>query len=145
MKRMTLDYADVTDSFLEDARLLGVVTNLRNYKLCWALNAFYGYDFRANQPSYIERRNRDRKYFFTIHRHSRPRQPFEHILYQNKDDGEYLLPELKNLDFIWMIKADHPDSNLYEKVRQQLISLPDVQLVTEIGKHKIKHKEYLLF
>lgn len=145
MKRLTLNYEEVTDAFLEDARLLGVVTNLANYRLCWALNAMYGYDFRANSPACIERRKRERKYFFSIHRHHKARQAFEHILYQNKDEGEYLLPELRHLDYIWMVKCDHPDDSLYERVRQQLLSLPDVQMVNEIGKNNLRNREFLLF
>ena len=30
----------------------------------------------------------------------------KHYLYNNEDDGEYLLPEFKHLDFLWLIKDD---------------------------------------
>ncbi|MFZ1372171.1 MAG: IPExxxVDY family protein, partial [Ferruginibacter sp.] len=66
-------------------------------------------------------------------------------LYNNQHDGEYLLPEFKHLDFLWLIKGDPIPVEDLKLLIQSIRSLPGVQLVTEMTNEKIKHKQHLIF
>ena len=67
------------------------------------------------------------------------------ILYNNQDDGEYLLPEFKHLDFLWLAKGEEMSKDEIKILQQSLKLIPAVQLVTEMTNEKIKNKQSLLF
>ena len=68
-----------------------------------------------------------------------------HYLYNNHHDGEYLLPEFKHLDFLWLFKGDRvPDREVQEKINM-IREITPVQLVVELTNENIKHKENLVF
>ena len=144
MKRLVLDMDEVSDQFLDDARLLGVVTDWKPYQLCWALNHHYGYQFRTEPGAEIVKYHKQRSYHFTLHRHRHTQQRYEHFIYLNKDDGLFLMPEFNHIDFLWMIKGDWATYDLQQTVQQQLTSLPAVRMVTELSKAKIKNRDHLL-
>ena len=66
-------------------------------------------------------------------------------LYNNQDDGEYLLPEFKHLDYLWLAKGESMESEEAKMLEQSLKLLPAVQLVTEMTDEKIKNKQFLIF
>jgi hypothetical protein len=68
-----------------------------------------------------------------------------HYLYNNQFDGEYLLPEFKHLDFLWLIKGETVSAEELKSLMQSIKSLPGVQLVNEMTNEKIKHKQHLIF
>jgi hypothetical protein len=66
-------------------------------------------------------------------------------LYNNQFDGEYLLPEFKHLDFLWLQKGDTvPDEKLMH-LMNSVRSVPGVQLVMELSQDKIRNKAHLIF
>ena len=68
-----------------------------------------------------------------------------HYLYNNQDDGEYLLPEFKHLDYLWLAKGESMEPNEVQLLQQSVKLLPSVQLITEMTNEKIKNKQYLIF
>ena len=68
-----------------------------------------------------------------------------HYLYNNQFDGEYLLPEFKHLDFLWLIKGDAVAAEELQNLILSIKALPGVQLVVEMTNEKIKNKQHLIF
>ena len=68
----------------------------------------------------------------------------EHYIYNNQFEGEYLLPEFKHFDFLWLIKADIIPEENFINLQQNLKTITGVQLVTELTQEKIKNKENLI-
>ncbi|RYF79018.1 MAG: IPExxxVDY family protein, partial [Chitinophagaceae bacterium] len=60
-------------------------------------------------------------------------------------DGEYLLPEFKHLDFLWLLKDDYVSDEFVGNLVYSLKSINGVQLVVELTNEKIKNKEHLVF
>jgi hypothetical protein len=58
---------------------------------------------------------------------------------------EYLLPEFKHLDFLWLIKGETVPAEELKSLMQSIKSLSGVQLVNEMTNEKIKHKQHLIF
>jgi hypothetical protein len=68
-----------------------------------------------------------------------------HYLYNNQFDGEYLLPEFKHLDFLWLMKGDMMNDTGVIALVQSIRQIPGVQLVMELPTEKIKNKGHLIF
>ncbi|MFV0606525.1 MAG: IPExxxVDY family protein [Niabella sp.] len=145
MAVLAISKQDIIDDFFEDTRLLGIVTTVKDYRFCWNLNKMLGLDFRINHDIEIKLLRKKRQYFFSVYEYHEPNTALCHYLYNNVFDGEYLLPEFKNLDFLWLMKNDTVTPEYLEQLKALLRSIPGVQLITELTNEKIKNKDCLIF
>lgn len=143
--KLKIDNESIAQEFFEDSILLGIVAPVKDYQLCWQLNQILGFDFRINNDFEIQLTKKQRKYFFSIYEYSLPSTSLTHYLYNNQFDGEYLLPEFKHLDFLWLIKGEGMEAPDQKVLIQSIKSLPGVQLVMEMTNEKIKNKQHLIF
>jgi hypothetical protein len=86
-----------------------------------------------------------RNYFFGVYEYAEPTRFLSHYVYNNQFDGEYLLPEFKHLDFLWLMKGDEVSNEALHETIQIIKSIHSVQLVLELTNEKIKNKENLVF
>jgi hypothetical protein len=143
--KLKLNIDDMTDDFFEDTRLLGIVAPVKDYQLVLQLNNRLRFAFRNNSDLEIQLTKRQRKYFFSIYEYREPGNALQHFLYNNQFDGEYLLPEFKHLDYLWLQKGDTvPDEKLMH-LMTSVRAVPGVQLVMELTQDKIKNKGHLIF
>jgi len=143
--KLTLDNKDLTDGFFEDTRLLGIMAPIKDYQLCWYLNTILGMDFRMNNDIEIQLNKKKRSYFFAVYEFCEPAASLSHYVYNNRFDGEYLLPEFKHLDFLWLMKGDVVKEESLQQTINQIREINGVQLVVELTNEKIKNKEHLVF
>ncbi|MBS1509314.1 MAG: IPExxxVDY family protein [Bacteroidetes bacterium] len=143
--KLKIDNETLAQEFFEDSVLLGIVAPIKDYQFCWQLNQVLGFNFRVNNDFEIQLSKKDRKYFFAIYEYAVPATALVHYLYNNQFDGEYLLPEFKHLDFLWLIKGDLLPAEEQKALLQSIRSISGVQLVTEMTNEKIKHKQHLIF
>ena len=143
--KLVLDNNELTQDFFEDTKLLGIMAPIRDYQLCWHLNSLLGIDFRINHDIEIQLTKKKRNYFFAVFEFSDPTGSLCHYLYNNRFDGEYLLPEFKHLDFLWLMKGDVVTEDSLQQTIGNLRNITGVQLVTELTNEKIKNKEHLVF
>jgi hypothetical protein len=102
-------------------------------------------DFRINHDIEIQLDKKKRKYYFSIYEYAEPNGSLVHYLYINQFDGEYLLPELKHLDFLWLLKGDSMREPDFVQLQQSMRAIPGVQLVMELTGEKIRNKAHLVF
>lgn len=143
--KLELNTREIIDDFFEDTKLLGIVTTVKDYRFCWNLNNLLGLNFRINHDIEINLKRRKRSYFFSVYEYHEPNTALCHYLYNNLYDGEFLLPEFKNLDFLWLMKNDTVTEAYLNQIKVMLRNIPGIQLVTELTNEKIKNKEYLIF
>jgi hypothetical protein len=143
--KLKIDNESIAQAFFEDALLLGIVAPIKDYQFSWQLNQILGFDFRLNRDYEIELKKKSRKYFFSIYQYQVPNISLTHYLYNNQCDGEYLLPEFKHLDFVWLIKGDVLNNEELKALMQSIKTLPAVQLILELTNEKIKNKQHLIF
>ena len=145
MAKLLLDNEELANGFFEDTQLLGVVASVKDYQLCWHLNRLLGMDLRLNQDICIQLQKKKRSYFFAVYEFVEPTGSLSHYIYNNQFDGEYLLPEFRHIDFLWMMKGDTVvNGGLYQKI-EAIRSISGVQLVMELTNEKIENKENLVF
>jgi hypothetical protein len=149
--KLTLDNNDLTQAFFDETRLLGIQAPVKDYMFCWQVNQLLGVDFRINNELEISLRRKDqakrkeRTYFFSIYQYAQPSCCLMHYLYNNQHDGEYLLPEFKHLDFLWLLKDDWVANDFVDNLIHSLRSINGVQLVIELTNEKVRNKEHLVF
>ena len=143
--KLAINNKDLTDCFFEDCRLLGIMAPIRNYQFCWNLNTLLGLDFRINNDIEIQLNKKNRNYFFGVYEFHEPASSLSHYLYSNHFDGEYLLPEFKHLDFLWLMKGDLVQEELFQQFANSVRTINGVQLVVELTNEKIRNKEHLIF
>lgn len=143
--KLALNNTDLTDGFFEDTRLLGIMAPMKDYQFCWQLNNLLGLDFRINNEIEIQLTKKKRNYFFSVYQYQERTNSLVHFLYNNQFDGEYLLPEFRHLDFLWLLKGDVVTEEALQQLIQSVRSINGVQLVVELTNEKIKNKEHLVF
>ncbi len=143
--KLRIDNEIMLDDFFEDTRLLGIVAPIEQYRFCWHLNQMLNFDFRINNNIEIQLNKKDRKYFFPIYQFDEHAGTIKHYLYNNEDDGEYLLPEFKHLDFLWLMKDDMMKNEEVTILINSIKNIPAVQMVVELTNEKIKNKQHLVF
>ena len=145
VQKLKIDNEALAEEFFEDASLLGIVAPQKDYRFCWRLNQSLGFHFRVNNDLEIQLTKKKRSYFFSIFEYKVPAITLTHYLYNNQYDGEYLLPEFKHLDFLWLIKGDPVPAEDLKNLMQSVRTIQGVQLVTEMTNEKIKNKQHLIF
>jgi hypothetical protein len=143
--KLKIDNEALAREFFEDAVLLGIVAPIKSYQFSWQLNQLLGFDFRVNHDYEIQLTKKERRYFFSIYEYAVPSTSLTHYLYNNQFDGEYLLPEFKHLDFVWLIKGECLSPGELKVLVNLIKTLPGVQLVSEMTSEKIKNKQHLIF
>jgi hypothetical protein len=145
MTKLCLDVDELTEDFFDDTCLLGITTTIKNYQFCWSINQVLNYQFRLNRDIEIQLRRRERSYYFRVYEHAVRHTQLSHYLYQNYNDGEYLLPEFRHMDFLWLMKGDCVDMSTCHDLIRAIKSLNGVQLVAELTNEKIRNKGHLIF
>ena len=145
MAKLILDINGIEDNFFTGARLLGIMSLIKNYRFCWLINANLNFDFRLNTDIEVQLKKKGRNYFFEVYQYCDTDCETEHYIYHNQFEGEYLLPEFKHFDFLWLVKADIFNEENFVLLQQNLKKIDSIQLVTELTQEKIRHKSNLIF
>ncbi|HCL05665.1 MAG TPA: IPExxxVDY family protein [Chitinophagaceae bacterium] len=143
--KLRLNIEELNEDFFDDTRLLGITAPVKNYQFCLQLNNLLGYQFRLNPGLEIHLRRKERSYYFSIYESKEPNSFLVHYLYHNQFDGEYLLPEFKHMDFLWLMKGDLVDDVKCNWIKQSVKNLAGVQLVAELTNEQIKNKGNMVF
>lgn len=145
MQKLILDNNLISEIFFEETRLLGITAPLKNYQFCWQLNNYLGFHFRLNNEIEIHLKRKNRNYFFSIYESDVPNSSLVHYLYHNYFDGEYLLPEFKHIDYLWLMKGDIVEDEKCDWLKKAIKQMQGVQLVAELTNEQIKNKGNMVF
>ena len=143
--KLRIDNEAMLEEFFENTRLLGIVASIEQYRFCWHLNQILNFDFRINNSIEIHLNKKTRNYFFPIYQYGEQSGTIKHYLYNNEDDGEYLLPEFRHLDFLWLMKDDVLKDEELSVLMNSIKTIHSVQMVVELTNEKIKNKQHLIF
>jgi hypothetical protein len=143
--KLKLDIDSLNDDFFEETRLLGITAPVKNFQFCWSLNNLLGFDFKLNADIEIHLKKKNRDYYFNIYQSQEENSFLFHYLYHNHFDGEYLLPEFRHMDFLWLMKGDLVDEEKCNWIKQAVKTINGVQLVTELTNEKIINKGNMVF
>jgi len=142
----TLDQTAIQEDFFEGCALIGIASAEQGYRLCWLLNNYFNIDFLRDVDSTKSftvkpgKRNAagarvrssnaamtEIEYFFAVYTYCLPGNSDKYHLYKLKDRDETLLPEARQLDYLWMLET--PDAyNDAMNIAQKLRDIPEIQM-----------------
>ncbi|RPD40406.1 IPExxxVDY family protein [Chitinophaga barathri] len=143
--KLKLDQEQLVEDFFEDTWLAGIVSQARDYQVCWQINKQLGFDLRVNNSLEINLTKNRRSYYFTVFEYQELTKSAAHYFYNNHCKAEFLLPELKHVDYIWLIKGNYYQAADVKLLTEQCRKVETVQLVTLLDMKDIKNKINLIF
>lgn len=129
-----------------DFYLIGIVSPVREYKLAWLINRALGIRFVKEQDLVINFINNN----LIISNFKSGTEHRTYRLLKNQSVVEpvgkpyYLLPELKNFDFLVMI-SDESDTISVEDILEKLRQIPEVYYVVQTDLSHLDSRENLIF
>ncbi|MBX5439173.1 MAG: IPExxxVDY family protein [Thermoflavifilum sp.] len=143
-KILKLNEQQLVEEFFESTQLIGLVSDLPDYQLCWHLNRDLDMDFRVNPDLVIAWKQNRRTYFFTVFEYLDTRSLNIHYLYNNYKQGIALLPEVKHMPYIWLIKGPFFSTNDREELLMQLKHFPYIRMATVLAQEDLKNRRNLI-
>ncbi len=143
--KLKLDLDELAEEFFRESRLIGIVAPIKDYQLCWQLNQLLSIDLRNNNDIEIQLKRKKRDYYFAVFQYNEPNNSLVHYLYNNQFDGEYLLPEFRHLDFLYLFKGDVVTDDFLKNMMETIRKINGVQLVMELAHDKIRNKGHMIF
>ncbi|XZF15111.1 IPExxxVDY family protein [Chitinophagaceae bacterium MMS25-I14] len=142
--KWTLSMEDMLEAFFEDSCLIGLVSALPAYRLCWLLNQRFGLSFvREGDLDICLQKSAGQQHHFSIYQYCIPLSGTRYLLYKLKDKKEVLLPEVKQLDYLWMIQSNDAEDEA-ATITQYLRNIPDIQMAQIITLDRLKNLNHLL-
>ena len=143
MSKMVLDTSAMQDDFFADTAMIGIGTAQQGYRFCWILNRHFDINFLRDPEQNICVQKKDSKYYFPIYQYTLPNSNHKYLLYKLKNGNEFLLPETRQLDYLWLIQTATPNDDALE-IARELRNIPDVQLAQIIEADELKNLNNLL-
>ena len=140
MPVFNLNTVEEVDEFYQETSILGLISSTKDYRLCWLLNQYLGIDFKLNINKEVLIEKKKRPYYFSVYDYFDTIKWCQFDLYSNKHEAEFLLPEFKHLDFVWVLKGDSNFSDYLPLIK----SIPEVQFTLNISVDMIKNREHLI-
>lgn len=144
MGKFIIDNSELANEFFADARLIGIQCPMAAHQFVWQINRLFGYRFTYQPHCEIVLKAQRRTYTYPVYTCAEAHVSLQHYIYINEHDGKHLMPELKHMDYLWLMKGEWREEGLKESLMQELRRMEGVQLVWELTSDKIRNKEHLI-
>ena len=143
-QQWTLNTEAMQEEFFADTALIGIVSPLPGYQFCWTLNKQLETNFvREPEMDVCLQSGKEKQHYFPIYQYNVPMNGSRYILYKLKSNKESLLPEAKQLDYLWMVQSNSPEADAQD-ITVHLRDIPDVQLAQVLMPDKLKNLGHLI-
>ena len=122
--------------------LYGIVSQEKPHRLVWFFNKIYPYQFSRVDDYEIEIASK--LFAFAQYTFNDEENHITYILIINKGESQLLIPELKNFDYLLLIKGA---INFFEEetLKKNIKTIPTVQIIFEVETGKLKSKHNLVY
>lgn len=130
---------DIDDDFM----LFALVSSVRDYRLCWFINRALRIDMARQEDIDMLYQKKGRQAAFSCYLYEQPDAYLLYALLQNKSVGKFLLPELKQFDFLLKIEGFMADEEK-DHLLKQLKAIPVAEAVFEQDPAQLKNIQNLI-
>ncbi len=142
--KLILDMEAMQEDFFADTALIGIVSALPHYRFCWLMNQKLDIEFaREPEQDIMVQASAKRQVYYSIYKYQMPLNGSTYTLYQLKRDKDILLPEVKQLDYLWMVQSASAEEDA-QKLIQHLREIPEVQLAQVLSPERMKNLSHLI-
>jgi hypothetical protein len=144
MTKLVLDNNAMQEDFIDGSALIGIVTAQPGYRFCWMLNKHFDINLVRDpeQDICVENKNGIKNYF-PIYEYLIPNSQQKYLLYKLKDGAACLLPETKNIDYLWLVQTARPEEDA-KGIVKELLNFPEIQLAKILDPSQLKTLSNLL-
>ena len=143
MAKLILDMNAMQQDFFSGTALIGMGTALPAYQLCWLINRHFDTSFIRDTDQNISLKKKDKQFIFPVYVYNIPNSEHKYLLYKLKHAVESLLPEARQLDYLWMVQTDTAEEDALEIVTE-LKKLSDIQLSVVLDPDQLDNLNNLL-
>ena len=142
--KLVLNVEAMQENFFADTALIGIVSLVPAYRFAWLLNECLDLNFVRDAESdvCVHKKNKEPLYF-SIYRYDSITTGNRFMLYKLKMEEETLLPEVKQMDYLWMVQS-HATEDDAKRLARHLKSIPEVQMAKVIMPDMLKNINNLL-
>ncbi len=126
-----------------DFILIGIVSPLQDYRLAWFINTVMFKSLSKMEDRVITDPVNMRQMTFSRYDYTEEITKSVFHLLQNKHAAECLLPEMKNIDYLLIIKGDYYKSRVKE-IAKKLRTVEQIQAVVILQTEEVKSKNNLV-
>jgi hypothetical protein len=136
-KHLKLQYTD-----LQPVQIIGIVSSANHLKLSWAINQSFEIQLSEKENITITNSKTGQTFEHSLFQFENESNLLKYSLVQNKISGITFFDDLKNIDYLFVIKGELGD---YEKdfIFQTLRKTPDIATFISINIDSLKKKERL--
>ncbi len=130
-----------------DFSLIGIITELKEYKLAWYLNSVLGIHLAKNQDieiEFIKGHNLLISNYIYETEHSSLRLLKNKSISDFNTNKAFIVPELNRFDYLILLRGFESSLPLNE-IRQKVSEIPKIQFVQHFPVDNIKSRENLIF
>jgi hypothetical protein len=126
-----------------DYLLLGIVSPMKDYRLCWLLNHALDIELEKIDDISLNIKTKKKELCFSRFHFHEPITKADYYVLQNKCDGDQLLPEIKQADYIFFIKGSYYKEHA-DGIVEKLYQITEIQAVLRLQDNAIKTKQNIL-
>lgn len=142
--KWTLDTGSMQENFFSDSVLIGIVCTLPVHRFIWTINNSFDLNFiREPELDICLQNSKGNKTFFQIYQYQIPLSGDRYLMYKLKRGEEFLLQEVKQLDYLWFLQSNNAEEES-KNIISQLRTIPDIQLAQIITSDRLKNLDNLL-
>ncbi len=128
--------------YFEDYRLLSIVSNLKDYSLCFHINSVLKLDLVKYDDLIFDFSSGPEMSFSWYYYHD-PKSSTAYYLMGNKSEGSLLLSSQKTMDYFLLIK-DVLNDDIARNYANSLRKISGVSAIFNLNVEQIKEMEHLL-
>jgi hypothetical protein len=139
-KKLILDNAALEEEFFEDVKLTGIVCPLDSYHFIWKINQSFNFNFERNHSYEVNVGD----LFFPVYSYIEEEKNIEHYIYSNRNKTHFLLPDMKNIDFVWLIKGIQYQTRYFDLINETMKKLAGIVYIFDINSDKLQQRQHLI-
>jgi hypothetical protein len=144
MSKLVLDTSAMQEDFFTDTAMIGIGTAEQGYRFCWLINQHFDINFLRDPEQNIVVQKKDKStYIFPIYQYDLPNSSHKYLLYKLKTGNEFLLPETRQLDYLWLVQTATAEEDA-RKITAELRNISQVQLARTLDAEQLKSLNNLL-
>lgn len=134
----------INNDFDYDFLMWGLSSSYPDYKLCWKLNQIFKWKLTRIKDIELFQNVDSEPLLFSHFEYPIPEDHYTIELIKQKNSGIPFLSELKNFDFLLIVRGERDFFNA-DEMTIYLNKIPGIQNAIAINIEKIKAKQHLIF
>jgi hypothetical protein len=124
--------------------IIGISSHENDYRLCWAINNQLGYKFSRSSNLEVYNEKISENQVFSVYSFNEDEYEIKYYLVSNTSQNGFLLPEYRNVDFIFVVQGEVSQKEL-DGLLARLKKIEIINLAFEISGLSAKSIEKFIF